>query len=65
MTLIGLIVFVLVVSLAWWACTYLMKTFEVPAKIIAVFNVLFVIAVVLMLMSTWLGGPDMLNKKIL
>jgi len=55
--LIGLIVVVLVLALAFWSVSQLAGAFGIPAPIVTVLHVVFVVIFVLVVVR-WLGGFD-------
>lgn len=62
MDLIGLLVFLIVVGLIFWAVNMLAGSFGIPGPIIAVIHVVLVIVVVLGLLQflgLWSGGPSL------
>lgn len=60
MSLIALLVFVLILSLFWFALTRIASAFGLPQQIVVVIEVLLVIAAVLYLLSTvGVTGPTL------
>lgn len=60
MDLIGLLVFLIVVGLIWWAIRTISGALAIPPPIVTVIQVLLVVIVVLYLLQAiglWSGGP--------
>lgn len=60
MSLLGLLVFVVILGLFYWALTTLAETFNLPAQIVTLITVALVIFAVLYLLSEFgalAGGP--------
>jgi hypothetical protein len=60
MSLIGLLVFLIVIGLVFWAVSQLASAFAVPLPVVKVVYVLLVVIVVLWLLQTlglWSGSP--------
>jgi hypothetical protein len=60
MSLIGLLVFLIIIGLVFWATHALAGAFGIPAPIVTVIQVVLVIIAVLYLLQVlglWSGGP--------
>ena len=60
MTILGLLVFIVVIGLVFWAIRQLGGAFGIPAPIVTIINVLMVVIVVFHLLQAfglWSGGP--------
>jgi len=60
--IVSLIVFLIVIGLAFWAVNMLAGSFGIPAPIVTVIHVVLVIVVVLGLLQVlglWSGGPSL------
>ena len=62
MDLIGILVFLIIVGLIFWAVNTLSGTFGIPAPIVVVIHVVLVVVVVLyrlQVLGLWRGGPSL------
>ena len=59
MTLIGLLVALVIICLAWWAVTSILSAFGVGDPIATVVKVIFVVLVVLYILSAFGYGPGL------
>lgn len=57
MDILGLVVFLIIIGLAFWAVNTLSATFGIPAPIVTVINVILVILIIIYLLGLIGYGP--------